>query len=64
MERCTKCRFLFESANSSGLGGIEDCPQCEGSTVILVESIETEFDSVLPPPTLKFPTLRAAGVKE
>jgi Zn finger protein HypA/HybF involved in hydrogenase expression len=54
MERCTKCRFLFESSTPDG---IEDCPQCEGTTVVLVESIEAEFDPALPPPTLKFTTL-------
>ena len=37
--------------------GIDDCPQCEGTTVILVESIEADFDSQSPP-TLKFATMR------
>ena len=40
------------------VGGIQDCPQCEGTTVILVESIEADFDSGQSPPTLKFATLR------
>ena len=54
MERCTQCRFLFEPATAEGS---DECPQCEGTTVILVESIEANFDSQSPP-TLKFATMR------
>ena len=57
MERCTKCRFLFEPSRPATTDGIEDCPQCEGTTVISVESIEANFDSQSPP-TLKFATPR------
>ncbi|HEX4460982.1 MAG TPA: hypothetical protein VIA18_23540 [Polyangia bacterium] len=62
MERCTNCRFLFEPSGATKgepatADGIEDCPQCEGTTVILVESIEADFDSQSPP-TLKFGTVR------
>jgi predicted nucleic acid-binding Zn-ribbon protein len=54
MVRCTKCRFLFESAT---IGLLPDCRQCGGATVMVVK-IEAA-DAPPAQPTMKFAVVKA-----
>ncbi|HEY2743044.1 MAG TPA: Zn-ribbon containing protein [Polyangia bacterium] len=54
MARCTKCRFLFESPTR---GLLPDCPQCGGSTMLVVTIEPSEPPPAMP--TMKFLAVRS-----